>query len=279
MTPPDVFAYLDYRNYLRDWFVAKKLAYPRYSHRAFARKAGQASPSLLLGVMEGRRNLTAATTDGFLRALGLADDEASFFRTLVELDQAESHEARRRAWERVRSTQRFIAARRIEGDAVEYLSNWYIPAIRELATCPGFRAEPEWLADQLQPRISSAQARAALQVLRSLGMLVERDGAWVAADVSVVTPHEVQTMAAVSYHLDMIDRAREALTTVPRASRHYCAVTVAIPPSLLPKLKAELDAMQERLLELCDASDERRTTAYQINLQLLPLSRPITEPA
>lgn len=32
---PVVFGYLDYRKYLRDWFDAKKLRNPRYSHRAF----------------------------------------------------------------------------------------------------------------------------------------------------------------------------------------------------------------------------------------------------
>ena len=50
---PVVFGYLDYRKYLRDWFDAKKLRNPRYSHRAFSRRTGQRSPSFLADVIKG----------------------------------------------------------------------------------------------------------------------------------------------------------------------------------------------------------------------------------
>ncbi|MEQ1504074.1 MAG: TIGR02147 family protein, partial [Myxococcota bacterium] len=80
---PSPFAYLDYRRYLADWFAAKKELNPRFSHRMFARLAGQKNPSLLHHVIEGRRNLTHETTDGFVRGLGLSAAEGQFFRLLV----------------------------------------------------------------------------------------------------------------------------------------------------------------------------------------------------
>ena len=39
MSLPDLYAYLDYRKYLEDWFDARKAANPRFSHRMFARRA------------------------------------------------------------------------------------------------------------------------------------------------------------------------------------------------------------------------------------------------
>lgn len=272
---PDIYAYLDYRRYLRDWFTARKAANPRYSHRAFARKAGQSSPSLLLAVTDGKRNLTPSTTEAFVLALGLKGEDALFFGALVQLDQAETNDARNRAWERVRATRRFREARQLEGDAVEYLSAWYYPAIRELATCGDFRPDPDWIAARIRPRVTPQQARKALDLLLALGLVtVDAAGKMTPADASVVTPHEVAGLAAFNYHVGMIERAAEALATVSSVERHYCALTVSIPQSLVPRLKRELDAFQERILDLCDGVDDPRERVYQLNLQLFPLSAP-----
>ena len=78
MTTPDLYTYLDYRQFLRDWFQQKKQDNPRYSHRLFARRAGQRSPSMLLFVMEGKRNLTPKTAAAFAQAMGFDDaDQAA----------------------------------------------------------------------------------------------------------------------------------------------------------------------------------------------------------
>lgn len=279
---PDLYAYLDYRTFLSDWFRARKASNPRYSHRLFARRAGQSSPSLLLHVIDGKRNLTAVTTLAFAGAMGLTPEETAFFGALVQLVQGETPGERNRAWELVRATRRFREARRLEGESVEYLSAWWHPAIRELASCSGFRPDPAWIASVLRPSITEAEARDSLALLESLGLLRRSDdGALVPADASLVTPHEVAGLAAQNYHLGMIDRARTALVEAPHQTRHFCGVTVSVPGDLVARLKRELDAFQERLLDLCDAHEGPRDRVVQLNLQLVPLSCPIPpeEPA
>lgn len=275
----DVIAYLDFRRFLGDWFDAQKAADSRYSHRLFARRAGVRSPSLLKEVIAGRRNLTPTTLAGFIKALRLEGEDAEFFRALVELDQAETHEDKNRAWEQVAACRRFREARSAEVDFFRYLSTWYYPAIRELALCRDFQADPTWIADRLMPRITPAQAREALETLLELGLLVRQDdGSVVTADTSLATPREVAWLVAANYHRQMLGRASESLERVPASERHLLGVTVAVPESLLPALKAELDAMQQRLLHLCDdaAVQDGAPAAErvcQLNLQLVPLSR------
>ncbi len=275
---PDLFSYLSYREYLSDWFDARKRTDPRYSHRLFTRRAGVRSPSLLSEVIAGKRNLTARTTEGFIRALGLTHQEAAFFQDLVAFDQAKTHEAKNEAWEGIAACRRFKSARPIEGASVTYLSHWHYPAIRELALRRDFRNDPAWVARQLQPRITEASARAALATLMELGMLVEDAGVVRPAEVSLATPHQVAGLAAHNYHLQMLERASEAITTVHPRERHLLGVTVAIPEDLVPQLKAELNAFQQRLLHLCDAHVERAERVFQLNLQLVPLSRSLEDP-
>ena len=145
---------------------------------------------------------------------------------------------------------------------------------RELAQRADFVADPAWVARQMQPRITPAQARDALETLFELGMLVEEEGRVRPADVSVATPHEVAGLAAHNYHQQMLDRARDAIEGADPEERHMLGITVAIPASLVPTLKAELDAVQERLLHLCDEHATEAERVYQLGLHLFPLSVP-----
>ena len=91
-------------------------------------------------------------------------------------------------------------------------------------------------------------------------------------DVSLATPHEVAGLAARNYHDGMLGLARRSITDAAREERHLCAVTVCISPAILPQLKRELDAFQERLLDLCDGSDAPPEQVYQVHMALFPLS-------
>lgn len=275
---PSPYDYLDYRRYLADWFAAKKEANPRFSHRLFARRSGQKNPSLLHHVIEGRRNLTHRTTEAFIQGLSLRAGEAQFFRLLVDLDQARHADERNHAWDQISATRRFREARRIDRGAFEYLSNWALPTIRELARRPDFRPDPSWIADQLRPRITTAEARRAVGILEDLGLLVEQEGTLVAAEASVATPPEVSRLAVLNYHRGMLQRASEAIERFPGTERHLIAVTVGMPASLLPVLKAEANAFLERMMHLCDASTEDTDQIMQMNLQIFPLTAPREEP-
>lgn len=273
--PPVVYDFLDYRAYLSAWFDAKKAANPRFSHRVFARRAGQKSPSLLHHVIEGKRNLTPATVEAFAAAMSLATAEATFFGLLVELGQAETDTERNRAWERIAATRRFREARKIDGAGFEYLSSWYYPAIRELAHRPDFRDDPDWIASVLRPKITAAKARRAVDALLGMGMLLRTDeGAIRPTEASVVTPHEVAGLAVHNYHHGMLDRAKEAIDAFDPDLRHFGGVTVGVPAALVPKLKREVAAFLERVLDLCDTSTDPKLGVYQLNVQLFPLSDP-----
>ena len=66
--------------------------------------------------------------------------------------------------------------------------------------------------------------------------------------------------------------SRECTSQAPSSDRHLLGVTVAIPSGLVPTLKAELDAVQERLLHLCDTAVESADRVFQIELCMVPLS-------
>ena len=270
---PSVHGYVDYRAFLKDHYQASKQLNPRYSFRFFARRAGLSSSNFLKLVMDGKRNLGSATIAKFIVALGLCADDGIFFADLVALDQAKSVLERNRAFERVAANQRFRQARRLEGPMFKYLTHWYYPAVRELAGRHDFRDDPAWIASQLVPAITARQARAALATLQQLRLLVkDESGQLVRGDTSLTTGHEVQSMVVRAYHRQMIERAADALQRVPASERDISALTVCIPPKLLPELKERIHRFRETMMERCDTEDEPQQV-YQLCVQLFPLSR------
>lgn len=270
--PPEIYSYLDYRAFLKDWFDWKKGQNANFSHRLFAMKAGLKSPALLANVISGRRNLTSTTVEAFLAAMKLSKNERVFFSHLVKLDQSKTDKERNLAWRNISATKRFREARQIEGESVEYLSHWFYPAIRELALRSDFRGDAEWVASQLRPKIKVEQAQRALNTLVSLGLLAEKTGRLRPADGSVVTPMEVAGMAVHNYHRGMLERAVEAMGSFDPDERYLGALTVAIPEHMVDQVKDEIKAFQSRMLDLCDSAESDAERVYQLGLQFFPLS-------
>jgi uncharacterized protein (TIGR02147 family) len=274
---PDLLDHLDHRAYLADWFDWKKSQNPRFSHRLFARMTNQSSPSLLAQVIKGKRNLTAETTEAYVKALKFDREESEYFRLLVKLDAARTVPEKTALWTRIASTRRFQAARALDAESYRYLTKWYFVAVRELSLCRGFKADPSWIAKRLRPKVTVREAREAIELLTTLGLLrPDLSGDLVAAETTVTTPHEVADLAASAYHREMQRLSVAAMDRFEHEQRHVSGLTVAVPAELVPQLKREITQFQERILELCDSAAES-DHVYQLCMQLFPLSMSTSE--
>lgn len=272
MVAPNIHGYLDFRSFLRDWFEARRAEDPKFSKRSFARLAGKSSPGLLTEVLNGRQ-LSPKMVRAFANAMKLTAPEADFFDALVQLDQARSTRDRNHAWDRISASRAFQEARRIEGASVRYLSDWWIPVVRELAHRRDFQRDPAWIAARVRPPITEAMARRALEILIGLEMLIESgDGQLVPAEGVLTTPQEVAGLAVHNYHLGMLQRAIESIDSVDPEDRHLLAATVSVPHSVVGQLKDELNAFHRRVLDLCGRHEGDADEVLQLHLVLFPLS-------
>lgn len=268
---PDIFGYLDYRAYLRDFYDIAKENSRVYSFRYLARRAGFSSPNFIKLVMDGKRNLGDTSIEPVARALDLDDDESSFFYSLVIFDQATNAEQKNEAFEQISASRRFRSARRIDHDMFEYLSHWYYPAIRELSARPDFEEDPAWISARLHPKVPVAQVKRALELLFELELLKRDEEGISRGQPSLTTGHEVGSLAIGNFHRQMMKRAADSIESTPRTERDISGLTVCVSEALIPTIKQRIHQFRESLLELCD-SDESPEVVYQINFQLFPLT-------
>jgi uncharacterized protein (TIGR02147 family) len=280
--PVHIFEYLDYRQFLRDFYACQKLKSRAFSHRAFSKRAGLRSSNYLSLIMKGERDLSSEMAPRFARACGLPKREADFFCDLVAYGQASTTDEKHRCYERLARFRKFRDAHRLVGEQTAYHQHWYIPAIRELASLPSFQETPKWIASALEPPISERQAAEALETLSKLGLLVrDARGKLRQAQALVTTGPGPLGHQIFAYHHAMIELGRRALDHLPREERDITSLTLSVASTTLPLIKRKIYELRQELLQLAEleSAPER---VIQLNFQMFPLSRrpvPIVAPS
>jgi len=270
----DVFDYLDYRAFLRDFYAQEKAKNRGFSFRSFARRAGLSAPNHLKRVMEGDRNLSLKTAPRFAAACRLKGDAAKYFEGLVQLDLAENTAERSAAHQALSGFRGYREAHRLDMAHAAYHANWYIPVVRELAGRHDFQADPEWIAARLWPTISPAEAQRALHTLYELGLLLkDAEGRTVQADPLVTTGPELPAVHIANYHVMMLQRAAASIDLVPSAERDISSLTLLLGEDGVRRIKARIQSFRRELMQMALA-EERGTQVVQIGLQVFPLTVP-----
>lgn len=100
--------YDDFRNYLRDFYANQKKQFPHFSYRYFCKKAGLKSSSHFFEIMDGDRKLTSKMLDSFIKGLGLDENNARYFTTLVNFNQSKNHGEKQQLLMQMRGMKRKI---------------------------------------------------------------------------------------------------------------------------------------------------------------------------
>lgn len=274
----DVFAFRDYRAFLRAYAERRAAERAGFSVGEFSRSVGLSSVNYFTLVVEGRRNLSSSLAERFAEACGLRDDSLAFFCALVRFNQAKSADERAGHYAELQGFRRFRSAHTLDAAQSAYHSEWYVPAVFELSARSDFRDDARWVAKQLLPAIQAKQAEHALKVLLELGLLVRgEDGRLRQAETVVETPEGPLGHHVVEFHRTMMARAAEAIDSVPREEREIASLTLCISEARMAELKRELEVFRRELVVRYQA-DPTPERVVQLNFQMFPLSRKKDEP-
>ena len=268
----DIFRYTDYRNYLRDWLLAKKRENKAYSFRFLASRTGFKSAGHLNLIMSGKVNLSLKYLDAFVSVLKLRKKEAEYFQTLVLFSQAKKHEEKRRYFQKMISFQEFRAGT-IDAGRYELFEKWYYVVIREIISMNRFKGDYRELARMLQPVITPEEARKAVETLSRLGLIRKNEyEEWERSESLLTTGYDVPT-AAVSHFIGRtLDLAKDALHSVPRSERNISFATVSISQETFLQIQEEIRVFRRRILHLA-SQDENPERVYHVSFNAFPLSK------
>ncbi|MBD3393676.1 MAG: TIGR02147 family protein [Chitinivibrionales bacterium] len=269
-----VFEYMNYRDFLRDYYAEKKEQHSFYSYRLFSQKAGFKSPNFLKLVVEGQRNLSKESVFKFCRALGLKKKESDYFENLVFFNQSKSLEEKNAYLTRLMRHRARPGAKKIEKGEFAYYSEWYHPVVRELAVALDFKDDFRKLGQAVVPAISAADAEKSVRLLLDLGFVkTDGQGAYWKTSASLTTGAMVRSVAIANYHKAMLQLASDSIERFGSGERDVESLTVSVSEETYRlMMKKAQDFLVKELLPMAEA-DKKSERVAQINVQIFPLSQ------
>lgn len=273
----NIFNYLDYRQYLTDFYKVKKNTRQGFSYQSFADKAGFKDKSCIFSVLNGKRNLNAAGIVKLSAMLGHDTSEAGYFETLVQFNQALDMTEKKLFFEKLcrikeRGAKRISKVQLLRREQFEYYSQWYHIAIRSIIEMYGFKNNYKWLSKMVYPSISEKKAKQSVLLLQKLGLIQkQRDGSFTVPDKIISTGKDVLSFAVQSYHIACADLAKRAIQRIPSDKRNMTSLTMGISKAAYDQICEELQAFQSRAIAIAE-NDQDADSVYQFNFHLFPIS-------
>ncbi len=271
---PSVFEFLDAREFLRHAYTARKRLDKRFSHRYIAKEMGAGSSSFFKDVLGGRAHLNPDRAAGFARLFDLSAREAGYFELLAQYGDASEPEDKERLLKLLTRAQGAGEEWVLDASETEYLQKWYYAAIREMLTLIHFTGDYEDLASRLEPSITPAEARDAVQLLLKLKVIRRtHEGRYIKADKVPARGIRNDPDKVRSGLLATLELARRALDAHPAEIRPFSALTISVSRDALHDINERLRAFRRDIIELV-SRDPQVDRLYQLNMQLFPVSVP-----
>lgn len=270
-----VLSYLDFREYLKDFYIEKKKD-SGFSFRDFAKSAGFSSPVFIKLVIDGKANLASSSITKLCNAMDLKKDDRKYFKHLVSFGQAKTVEHKIQFFEKLKSFHSSVTVSELTDDQFQYFSKWYHPIIRELISMIHFDGDFKKLSEFVNPPITEIEALGSVALLEKLNLVKKNDSGQYETTSQFLTTDSLKTgmLAIRSVQKTMAQLAARAIEIVPAENRDISGVSVSISESSLSAIREELHKCRRRIFEIA-AEDKSCNSVYRVNLHLFPVSEKV----
>lgn len=270
----NVYEYMDYRNFLQDYYSCKKAINPSYSYTILAQNAGISSRGLVQLIVNGKRNLSLTTLPKMIQGLKLNKTEAKYFFILVRFNNAKKIEEKNELYKQLLEFKGKKKASVLGKEQYNIYAKWYYSAIYEMLSlkdCP-YAGETfyKWIAKKLFGEITSKQAKDAIFDLEKVNLISLSDGKFVRNHNYVENPGEKINFAVQMFQKKVIEKVFATFER-PLEERDISGITLAIKKEDIPKAKKFIAEFRKNFdFDYC--SSENADNVYQLNIQFYELT-------
>lgn len=222
-------------------------------------------------MIRGRFSLTEINVHKVIRYLELPDRAGAYFQSLVIYNQSKSTKEKSRALEYMQLLRSQQERHSLQEDASFYFSHWYNPVLRELVCHESFQGNYTQLARQLDPTITTEEARQAVQVMARIGLLVP-DGDRFRPAHLVIQSNKTAPALLRGIRREYLELAIAALDSKTADERMLSLSTMAMSrEAYLYSVQVLEDAKQKIIARV--AQDSKVDQIFEMVLTMYPLSR------
>jgi uncharacterized protein (TIGR02147 family) len=258
--------FLDYREYLAEYYRWRKSENPRFSYRVLAARLDM-NVSQLYRILNKRLHLPYTHLAKVCEALGLDEKGSSHFELLVKYGRTHSKKERLGLVEQILA-RREVDLRKLKDDEFKAFAAWYAPVVRALTQVKGFDGSIGRIADRLVPQVAEQDVRESFESLVELGFLrCAPDGRWELSETHLTSGSAFHSEAVKEYTKRVLMLASESVERFPREERDISTLTVGVDKATLKdiaEMVRECRRQIQRRVEECHRVDRVAQVAFAI---------------
>lgn len=266
---PDLFQYLEYRNYLADYVEWRLQSNPRFSKRAFSLKYFGSS-GILYAVMQGHRDFGPKMRVRCAAALALEEKENGYFELLVQHNQAKTDLERNFLFEklsRFRNSKPWV----VRENQHKYYAKWYYAVVFTYIGLDRKKSTPKEIATEIFPALSEAQVQEAIDILIELELVRKSDLGYALTRNHVVSGG-FQGKVALEYNRQIQGLISDLAETDISGFREFSTQVTSISSESLQTIRRKFSAFQEEVQEIV-AKDKGTDKICTMVFQIIPNTR------
>ena len=270
---PSVYAYNNFRTFLADYQTLRQEHEEIFSKSEFSRLLDLPNTrSYFTDVLKGKK-VTGTFVERFIRVIGFSPDEARFFRTLVRFNQAETTGERELAFEQLIDLNK-TPSRILDRKMLEYYSQWYHSVIRALLETDDFIDDYPRLGRKVRPVITAAQAKKAVELLLSLGLVRRNDdGIIKPAEKAIRAPENLHHELIRNYQLEVLSLAQKKLMSGPAEVAFSLTNTISLSETGAVRLQRLLEKFRGQVRSLVHKDENKPDRVFQLSTVVMNVSR------
>lgn len=271
-----IFEYLDFRQYLSDFYKERKSQNCFFSYQVLAQKAGFNNKGFVYNIIKGTKKLTKTHCFKLSQALGHSKKEADYFENIVAYAQAKNEEERsfflQKALQITNTANSTMQL--LRQDQFEFYATWYHSAVRSFVNLFPVNDNFCEVGKRLSPPITVSQVKKSIQLLERLEMIKKgEDGVYRLTNKSIRTGKDISQTARSNFHLECTELARHAIKNVSPAKRNAVSITMGLSEKTYREVVAETETFVNSLVAIVQRDAAPAERVYQYELLLFPLSR------
>jgi uncharacterized protein (TIGR02147 family) len=241
------------------------------SYRQWGARIG-VDPGYLSHVLQGKEHLADSVIPAVAKEAKLERAQTAFLQELVGYNKARSAKEIAERFARLTELRSFQASVLSESQS-SFFARWHNMAVRLALSLQAFDGDWERLGHRLIPALSAKKAEESARLMEGLGMIRRTaSGSYELNERFVSTGDAWSANAIREYQLQCLQRAADALVTLPKEERDISTASLTLPASEMPVLQERVRAFRQSLLKW-SAGFAECDTAYQVNIQIFPIAK------
>lgn len=273
---PDIYEYLDYREYLNAYYLFRKDESDHFSLRSFGRMI-ELDASYLAKILGKTRHIALTSIELISAYLKHDDQQSIYFQNLIQFNKARTETLQRDYFQKILQIRKNFS-KNLEEYQFSFYQKWYHVAVRNLLEFYPFHLGDsiQELAQQFSPPITTKQAQESIDLLEKLDLIrCNNDNRYVLTDTAISTGESWSSLAVNDFQRETIRLCGDAINTHHREERDISTVTMNITETEFQMARSMIKEFRASVIGLAN-SVETPDRVFQLNIQMIPLSKKST---